>query len=191
MSTTATPTDGTQFQPDPYDDDWDEEPITPRATLRKATKALLIAAMIALAFAAGIYAHREWGASTQSTAQGGFPQFGGGRGQAGGFPGGGLGGTGAGTNANLVTGQVAYRKGRTLYITDTSGNITKVTVPAGLEVSTTATTTVKSIRPGDTVTVRGTDAGAGTLTATSVSIGGSPGAFGAAPQASGSTNNGG
>ncbi len=56
-------TEDTQIQPDPYDDAWEDEPITPRATLRKATKLLLVAAMVTLAFAAGIYADRQWGES--------------------------------------------------------------------------------------------------------------------------------
>ncbi len=168
-------TDDTQIQPEPYDDAWDDEPITPRATLRKGTRLLLIVAAIALAFAAGIYADRQWGTAsgTTSALPSGFPQFANGRGQGGAFPGaGGATGGGFGTNANVVTGQVAYRKGQTLYVTDSGGNITKITIPAGLQVSKAATTTVKSIRPGDTVTIR-TNTSGGSLTATSVSIGNS------------------
>ena len=165
-------TDDTLIQPDPYDDGWDDEPITPRATLRKATKLLLVAVIVAFAFAAGIYADRQWGNAGQGTAQpGGFPQFAGARGQGSGFPGAAAFGGTSGGAGDSVTGQVAYRKGRTVYITDTGGNITKVTIPAGLQVSTTAKTTANSIRPGDTVTVR-TTTQSGSLTATSVSIGG-------------------
>ena len=165
-------TEDTLIQPDPYDDAWDDEPITPRAKVRRATKLLLVAAIVAFAFAAGIYADRQWGKAGENNAQaGGFPQFAGARGQGNAFPGAGaFGGTNLGGNADVVTGQVAYRNGNTLYITDTSGNITKVMIPAGLQVSTTATTTVKGIRPGDSVTVR-TNGSGGSLTATSVSVG--------------------
>jgi hypothetical protein len=163
----------TAFQPEPYDETWDDEPITPRAKLRTASKVLIVVAISAAAFAAGIFADRKWGTAGQSSSAfpGGFAALGNGRGQGSRLPlGGGLGGTIPGADANTVNGQVAYRKGRTLYITDSSANIVKVTVPAGLDVTTTAKTTVKGIRPGDTVTVRGGDATGGSLTATSVSI---------------------
>ena len=87
---------------------------------------------------------------------------------------------GAGGFANATIGQVAYLKGTTLFVTDTSGNIVKVTVPKGTPVTKSVTTGLRGVRPGDTVVIRGSQGASGTVTATSISVGGAiaGGAFG-------------
>ena len=69
-------------------------------------------------------------------------------------------------------------KGTTLYVTDTSGNTVKVTTSAASTVTKTVATNVKSIRPGQTVVVRGTQQKNGNITAESITIGGTGGGFG-------------
>ena len=49
-------------------------------------------------------------------------------------------------------------------------------MPKGTPVTKSVTTTVKGVRPGDTVVVRGTKAKNGTVNAQSVSVGGATGA---------------
>ena len=82
------------------------------------------------------------------------------RGSGGGFAGfAGAGGFGGGAAGGLTTGEVSYLSGNTLYVTTAEGNTVKVTAPAGTTVSKTVSTDVKSIHPGDTVLVRGSQSG--------------------------------
>ena len=70
-----------------------------------------------------------------------------------------------------MTGEVAFIKGSTLYVTDQSGSTVKVTTKPATSVSKTSTVKLKAIHPGDTVTVIGTKAKSGAVAATSVSVG--------------------
>jgi hypothetical protein len=70
-----------------------------------------------------------------------------------------------------VAGQVAYLSGSALYVTSSEGNTVKVLTSAATSVSKTAKATVKEIHPGETVTVTGSAAANGTLTAESISVG--------------------
>ncbi|MGZ4400183.1 MAG: hypothetical protein ACXVYM_04860 [Gaiellaceae bacterium] len=161
------------------EDDWDDVPITPRARMPWLTRLLLLAAVAALAFGGGILANREWGtsgsnggsrASGNSASSAASSFFGRARN--------GLGssstasGAFSGAGGGVTAGQIAYIKGSTLFVTDSSGNIVKVSLPNGLPVTKSVTTTAKSLRPGDTVVVRGQQGSDGTVKATSVSIGG-------------------
>ena len=98
-------------------------------------------------------------------------------GGAGGF-GGGFGGGAAG---GATTGTVKLVDGSTIYVTNSSGNIVKVTTGGSTTVSIAKSGTVSQIQPGQTVTVRGTTDSSGDVAATSVTEGGSTtGAGGAA-----------
>jgi hypothetical protein len=162
------------------EDDWDDAPITPRVRVARMTKLLAVLAVAIAAFAGGIFAQRHWGsspagdgssaaaraASAGLTGTAAARRFGanggagaGGNGRAGGF-------------GDATIGQVAYLKGTTLYVTDASGNIVKVTVPKGTPVTKSVSTGLKGVRPGDTVVIRGSQGKSGTVTATSVSVGG-------------------
>jgi hypothetical protein len=70
-----------------------------------------------------------------------------------------------------VAGQVAYLSGATLYVTSSEGNTVKVLTSPATSVSKTSKATVKGIHPGETVTVTGTTAANGTLTAESIRVG--------------------
>jgi hypothetical protein len=69
-------------------------------------------------------------------------------------------------------GTVTAIKGSTLYITDSSGNVVKVSTSAASQVTKTTTGTVKDIKPGDSVVVRGSQGKNGTIAADSISLGG-------------------
>jgi hypothetical protein len=92
--------------------------------------------------------------------------------------------------------------GTTLYVTDSSGNVVKVTTNTGTTVSKTDTGTVSELAPGEAVVIRGVQSSAGVYAAQSVSegaaaaFGGGAGGFGgragrgaaAAPSASASAS---
>jgi len=99
---------------------------------------------------------------SSSSSRSGFSFLGG----AGGFPGA---GGGAGASAGLTTGEVAYIRGSTLYVTNSQGNTVKVTA-SGSKVTKTVSTDANSIHPGDTVVVQGSQAKDGSIEASSISI---------------------
>jgi hypothetical protein len=167
--------------------DWDDAPIVPRARMPRPTKLLLVVVLAAAAFAGGIFAQRHWGKSSGSGSGGSassaasrFAGAGAGGSGAGRRFGGAATGTtgGAGAFGGATIGQVAYLRGSTLYVTTTDGNTVKVAVPRGTPVTKSVTTTVRAVRPGDTVVVRGSAGKGGTVSAQSVSIGGAGGGFG-------------
>jgi hypothetical protein len=173
--------EGSAALPGEPEDEWDDVPITPRGRMPRLTKLLLVAAVGALAFAGGVFANREWGHSGSSSSG----RNAGGAASASNFlsrlRGNGSGSSnqaGAFGGAGVTAGQIAYIKGSTLFVTDTSGNVVKVTVPKGLPVTKSVTTTAKGLRPGDTVVVRGQQAADGSVTASSISIGGAGGLTG-------------
>ncbi|MGZ4356086.1 MAG: hypothetical protein ACXVRU_04680 [Gaiellaceae bacterium] len=153
-----------------------------RKRLPALTIALVVLVAAAAAFVGGIEAQKHWGSKSSSanpfasalasasgraqTGANGFPNFSGGRA---GFPSG-FGGAGGGTS-----GTVTLIKGSTLYVTDASGNTVLVHTSATSRVSKTVSTSVKTIHPGDTVTVVGSQAKDGSYTARQVTIGGSNG----------------
>ncbi len=121
------------------------------------------------------------GSSARSSSGGGFPGAGGAIGSgAGGFPGvGGLAGGG------VTIGEVSFASGDTLYVTSGEGNTIKVTVPAGTKVSKTVTTNVRSVHPGDTVIVRGSQNKNGSFNASSIAVSASGGSGTGGSSASG------
>lgn len=141
---------------------------------------------------AGAYMQRSSSSSSSSASPFGgsfsFPggaASGRGTGGAGGFPGASSSGT-AGTVTDII--------GSTLYVTTASGNLVAVTVGTNATVDRNAKSSLAALQPGDTVTVQGTKAKDGSVTASSVSAtqaGVSSGAAGFAgggfPAASGST----
>jgi len=141
---------------------------------------------------AGAYMQRSSSSSSSSASPFGgsfsFPggaASGRGTGGAGGFPGASSSGT-AGTVTDII--------GSTLYVTTASGNLVAVTVGTNATVDRNAKSSLAALQPGDTVTVQGTKARNGSVTASSVSAtqaGVSSGAAGFAgggfPAASGST----
>ncbi|QMU74480.1 hypothetical protein GXW83_00410 [Streptacidiphilus sp. PB12-B1b] len=123
--------------------------------------------------AASAFAKLRSGAAGAADA-GGFTRGGASGSASGGF-GGGFGGAGGAT-----TGTVKLVDGSTIYVTNSSGNIVKVTTGGSTTVSIAKSGTVSQLQPGQTVTVRGTTDSSGNVAATSVSEGGTTGAAGAA-----------
>jgi len=129
--------------------------------------------------AASAFAKLRAGGATGGTGAGGFTRgSGSGSTTAGGF-GGGFGG-GSGAAGGATTGTVKLVDGNTIYVTNSSGNIVKITTGSSTTVSIAKSGTVSQIQPGQTVTVRGTTDSSGNVTASSVSEGGSTGGTGAA-----------
>ncbi|WP_207892373.1 hypothetical protein [Streptacidiphilus pinicola] len=114
-------------------------------------------------------AGRSFSASGRTGAGGGF---GGGTG-GGGFGGGGFGGGAGGAGGGTTIGTVKLVDGSTIYVTDTSGNIVKVTTGGSTKVSIAQSGKVSQLKPGATVTVRGSaDANGDVAASTVTQVGG-------------------
>lgn len=145
-----------------------------RKKLPALTAALALVVAIALGVIGGVEAQKHWGAST-SAATGPSAAFAArfaGRGGAG-FPGGF--GRSAGAAGGGTSGTVTLIKGSTLYVTDATGNTVLVKTTAASTVKKTVSGTIKSVHPGDSVTVTGTQNANGSYSATGITIGGSNG----------------
>lgn len=81
------------------------------------------------------------------------------------------GGTGSpfASGANATTGTVTDIIGNTLYVTEPSGTLVKVTLSSSAAVTRNAKTSLNALKPGDTVVVQGTKPTNGSMTASSVS----------------------
>jgi hypothetical protein len=193
---------------EPTEDEWldesdepDELPPRPRRRLLKPVPlALLGVLLIAGGFIGGVYVQKgEEGASGSSAGAGAslasrFAALRGGGGSgtgaaAAGRAAGGLPGAGAG-GARPTTGTVAYLAGSTLYVTNSEGNTVKVNTSKATSVTTTITTKLKGIHPGETVTVTGATGSSGAVTAESISVGASSGGLATLFGASGKTSTG-
>ena len=147
-----------------------------RKKLPALTAALALAVAIALGLIGGVEAQKHWGASSSAAATGRPAGFAGFAGRGGGAPGGGGGFAGLGGAAGGGTnGTVTLIKGSTLYVTDASGNTVQVKTTAGSTVKKTVSGTIKSVHPGDSVTVTGTQNSDGSYSASAITIGGSNG----------------
>jgi hypothetical protein len=150
-----------------------------RRRLPLVTAALAVGVVAAGAFIGGVEIQKHYGGAT-GTSQGtsAAATFGSRfRGGTGGTAGGGFGAAGSAT-----AGTVTVIKGKTLYVTDTSGNTVKVTASTGSRVTKSASSTITfgAIHPGDTVVVRGTQQKNGTIAADSITLGALTGGFGGA-----------
>jgi Domain of unknown function (DUF5666) len=174
----------------PYDDGDDEPEFRPRPRRRAHLLTFVLAA--ALLAGAGFYGgvllqkHEDHGstsasatgsgraarfaagASGASGATGASGAAGGAGGGGGRFGGGGFGGGAGGGSA--VAGTVKLVDGTNVYVTDTSGNVVKVTTNGSSQLTKTDPATVKDVAPGDVVTVRGSQNSDGSYTATSLII---------------------
>lgn len=191
---TAPETSKLDYEPAEVQDEWLDQPeeLPRRARRRLLTPVplgLLAALLIACGFIGGVLVQKGQGGTTSANGtassavasrlaalKGAAPGTGpagggassaagsGAKGGASAFPG--LGGAGGG----VTTGEVAYVRGSTLYVTDSQGNTVKVTAAAGSKVTKTVSTKAQSIRPGSSVVVLGSKAGNGSISATSISV---------------------
>ena len=86
----------------------------------------------------------------------------------GGGGGGRFGGGGATGQSAPTVGSVANKKGSTLYVKDSDGNLVKVKTTSHWKINRTASTSAGAIHAGDTVVVQGTTSKDGTVTATQI-----------------------
>ncbi|HVW88559.1 MAG TPA: hypothetical protein VHC01_03760 [Gaiellaceae bacterium] len=157
-----------------------------RKQMPRLTAVLAAAVLVGAGILGGIEIQKHWGSSSGSNAGGRAgltganassirsalqSRFGGGAGGAatgstargGGF--GGFGGFGGG-----ASGTVTLVKGSDLYVTESSGNTVLVHTTAGSQVTKTVTGTVRSIHPGDTVSINGSQASNGSWTASRITL---------------------
>jgi hypothetical protein len=168
---------------DSHEHDWEttdqEASMTPgrprRRFLHRRSAALAAVITCAAGFYAGIRVEKGQLASTASaattsatgaTAGARTGAAAGGTGAAGGFAGR-FGGVGGGGNASLGT--IASVNGKTIYLTDTTGNTVKVTLSSSTKLTKNLGVSNSALHPGDSVVIQGVKNSSGTLVATSVS----------------------
>ena len=149
-----------------------------RKRLPMLTLALIVLVAAVAAFIGGIEANKHWGKS--STSSSGIPSSVAAAFAGRGFPGGassraGAGGFPAFGAANATTGTVTLIKGVTIYVTNAAGNTFLVKTSARSRVSKSVSGSVKTIHPGDSVTVTGSQNKDGSISARQVTIGGTSG----------------
>ena len=170
-------------------DQWidEDEELPPRPRRRLLTPvplALLGVLLLACGFIGGVLVEKGEGGSSTGGASGSslasrFAALRGGSSAIGktgaaGAAAGGFAGLGAG-GSRPVSGSVSYVDGHTLYITNSEGNTVKVLTSAGTTVTKSVSSTVPSIHPGETVSVRGSSGSSGALTAESITVGSAAG----------------
>ncbi|GAA4951461.1 hypothetical protein GCM10023205_10400 [Yinghuangia aomiensis] len=147
----------------------------PRAKLPRVTLLLAAGVLLAGGFFAGVKVDRWQNGTGEDAARGTAPAAGRqntaaqGQGAAGtaGQPGGRTGTGGAGT----TTGTVKLVDGSTVYVTDASGTIVKVTTNADTKIQVSQDGKPADLKPGDTVVVRGAAGDDGTVAASTVTQG--------------------
>jgi len=177
--------------------DWNpeqEQVATPgrprRRFFNRKSAALAAAITCAAGFYAGVGVEKSQLASaatttTASAAQAGATSQGStgtGAGARAGFPGAARGG------ANASIGTVSSVNGKTIYLTDTTGNTVKVTLSSATKITKSESVSKASVRPGDAVVIQGAKSSSGTITATSVSDSGASATRSGSATTSGSTN---
>jgi len=172
---------------DVYEDDWEPGPeertLPPRRRRRLVTpaSAALAAVLIgALGFIGGVEVQKGQadsgagaGAGSGAAARAGLGAA------AGGAARGGFAGPGGG-QGNATVGSVANKRGSTLYVKDSDGNLVRVRTTSHSKINRTATASAGAIHPGDTVVVQGTKSASGTITATQINATSSTAASGLA-----------
>jgi hypothetical protein len=167
----------------------------PKRWWNRGTVVLAGLVLLAGGFVGGVQVQKNWG--TQSNATGGFPGgFNGAAGGAGRY-GGGTGGTGrggagaygnaggfgatqggqgqsgaaaasSGTASSGTTGTVKLVDGTTIYVQTPDGNLVTVNTTGKTTVSAASSSTLKSIKAGQSITVQGPTGSDGSVAATSV-----------------------
>jgi hypothetical protein len=147
----------------------EDEPVWAPPSRRSRRRGLTpvtggLAAIIVAAggFVGGVQLQKHQTTGTTTARAGGGP--------TGGFPAGGAPGGPAGAAGGdaATTGTVEYTRGDVLYVKDGEGNTVKVKVKSSSDVTRTASSDSKAVRPGDSVVVQGAANANGTIAATAV-----------------------
>jgi hypothetical protein len=193
----------------PYEDTF-TLPGRPRRRLWGPASAALIAALVgAIGFYSGVRVEKGQVSGTAGSAAGsgrtpaagtragaagaaGFRGLaaGGGAGVAGLGGGAGPGGGGGPGGGNSSFGTVSTITGKTLYVTDASGNTIKVNLSSATKITKSLGVAKSAVRPGDTVVVQGLKGSGGSVQATSVNDAGARGGSSGAPGGSSSSGSG-
>jgi hypothetical protein len=155
---------------DPFDDDLAER-LKTRAPLRITRITLGLAAGVLLVggFLGGVLVQQHFGVKPVAAANaGGRFGAGAGAGGSGFFGSGGGAGTGTGSGRGSTTGTVTLVDGTTLYITTAAGDTIIVKTGSTTTVASQTSIALKDLPVGSTVTVVGTTASDGSITATQV-----------------------
>lgn len=143
-----------------------------RAKLPKITLALSAGILIAAGFVGGVLAQKHYGGSTGGTARAAaVSSFAAARGAGtgrGGFAG--FGG-GAATGGSSITGSITVVSGDTLYITASNGTVYTVKASGTTTVKLSSSGSLSQLKPGQTVTIAGTQGSGGTVNATTITAG--------------------
>ena len=151
-----------------------------RAKLPKLTLALSAGVLIAAGFVGGVLAQKHYGGSTGGAARAsalassfaaarGTGGTGAGRGGYAGFGGGGT--AGGGLGGSSITGSITVVSGDMLYITASNGTVYTVKASGTTTVKLSSSGSVSQLKPGETVTISGTQGSGGTVTATTITAG--------------------
>ena len=173
----------------PEHDEWDEQeeaplalPARPRRHVNGPVTAVLLALLVgAICFYVGIRVEKSQLPSTAGTSGTGtgsrlaaaLAARGTGAGTGAGAGGGGAGlarafGAGGGGGGNSSFGTISAVNGKTLFLTDVSGNTVKVAVSSATTITKSLGVSARSVHPGDTVVVSGLKGSNGTISATTV-----------------------
>jgi len=153
-------------------DDADFAELPPKRRVPVLTKGLIVGILMVVAFGGGVMIQKQHDASSAS-ASSGFPSFAGGIPAGAGAGGGGAsnGGASGGSSAAsgpVVVGTVVGVAGNDVTVKDLGGSTHVVHVSATTGLATTSVTWSTSLKPGTTVSINGTKADDGTITATTV-----------------------
>lgn len=148
------------------DDDADFAELPPKRRVPTITKVLLVGILVAAGFSGGVMIQKNFGASSASAASG-FPSL------AGGIPAGFPTGAGSGEGSTaasgpVVVGTVVSVSGNDVTVKDLGDATHVVHVTATTGLATTGVDWSTSLKPGSTVSVNGTKADDGSVTATTV-----------------------
>jgi hypothetical protein len=159
------------IHPEDPDDDWLVPETAGGLRIRRLTAALGVVALLGAGFWGGVVAEKHHGSgSTTSSLASRFAALRSGTGTGTSrISGLGTGGsTGAGTAAGATTGTVVGVNGNVLFVSDSSGNLVKVTVGPSATITRTGKAALSDLQVGDSVVVAGSTGAGGTVTATSV-----------------------
>jgi len=142
-----------------------------RAKLPKVTLALSAGILIAAGFVGGVLAQKHYGGTSGGTARAAASSFAAARGTGtgrGGFAGFGSGTT---TGGSSITGSITVVSGDTLYITASNGTVYTVKASGTTTVKLSSSGSLSQLKPGQTVTIAGTQSSGGTVNATTITAG--------------------
>jgi hypothetical protein len=154
----------------PADDDFATQILARRRKrLPLLTALLCLAVIVGAAFAGGALVQKHWGGTSSASSSGAtaaraFRNF------AGRAPGATFFGGGGGGGSAATTGTVTLIKGSSLYVTDATGNTVIVHTSAASRVTKTVGASVKTIHPGDSVTVTGPQRKDGSYTGSAIAV---------------------